>query len=227
VRRTDNPVDGRPATPAEMTELVDNIRLLRLTLTADLAAAAAAVEAADPAVARDIIAADRRELRRLSGHVPPPRRLTPTRRRRRTLVALPAVPLIGALAMTGAVALTSRSVHDQRATARPTATTVTAERPSTLVGRQAHAGVTSPPTLLGPITVGRLPHSPAARAVDRHTEHSIPPPVAAAKRPRQVNKVKHLLRVEQQLFSPVPVPTPTPTATSQPLSGLAVNGGTG
>jgi hypothetical protein len=51
---------------AAVCDLIDDIRTLRLTLTADLAAAAGAVEADEPAVVADILAASRVNVMRLS-----------------------------------------------------------------------------------------------------------------------------------------------------------------
>lgn len=109
----------RPATPSvdvdEVTELLEKVRQLRMTLTADLSAAAGALDAEQPDVARDILAADRVEVRRLTAPVTPPQPSVPPRRRR-ALIALPAIPLVGALAITGAAALTSNG-SDHRASA--------------------------------------------------------------------------------------------------------------
>src|SRR3954452_1270227 len=90
------------------------MRELRLTLVADLSAAAAAVEADSERVAADIIESDRQELMaflrrsnaRLDG-TPVPAAATPKQPaswRRRGAISLPAVPLVGALAMSAAAA---------------------------------------------------------------------------------------------------------------------------
>src|SRR3954470_16265848 len=87
---------------------------LRLTLVADLSAAAAAVEADSERVAADIIESDRQDLMaflrrsnaRLDG-TPIPAAATPKQAaswRRRVAISLPAVPLVGALAMSAAAA---------------------------------------------------------------------------------------------------------------------------
>jgi hypothetical protein len=95
--------------PDEIKELLEKVQQLRMTLTADLSAAAGALDADEPEVARDIIAADRVELHRIAAPpVPAQRSAAP---RRRILIALPAIPLVGALAITGAAALTSGSSH--------------------------------------------------------------------------------------------------------------------
>ena len=103
------------AVSAETIEhLLDDMRELRLTLVADLSAAAAAVEADSERVAADIIESDRQDLMaflrrsnsRLDG-TPVPAATTPKQAaswRRRVVISLPAVPLVGALAMSAAAA---------------------------------------------------------------------------------------------------------------------------
>jgi hypothetical protein len=106
-----------PALPGSLEDLLDDMLELRLTLVADLSAAAAAVDAESEQVAGDIIDSDRRELAaflhrstaRLNG-APEPVTSTPVAVpaprswRRRALISLPAVPLVGALAMSAAAA---------------------------------------------------------------------------------------------------------------------------
>src|SRR4051794_15855333 len=91
--------------------LLRDVRELRLTLAADLHAAAAAAEDGAPEIASDIVEADRDEIARF-------RRVAETRLlrlqrlavaepeapkwRRRVVVALPAVPIIGAMAVSAA-----------------------------------------------------------------------------------------------------------------------------
>lgn len=115
---------GGPVADAELVRLLQELRDLRLTLETDLAAAAGALDADHPAVARDIVMGDRLELRGFhnrardlmadDGHdaasavVPAGAVVPATRsrsRRRRALLALPAVPLVGAMATTAALAL--------------------------------------------------------------------------------------------------------------------------
>jgi hypothetical protein len=125
------PVDSSPVDPEALASLLDDVRQLRLTLTADLAAAASAIDAGEPTIARDIIAGDRHELvsltdRSQSRPTPQPAARREPARPRRALLALPAIPLIGALAMTGAAALNggSSSSHvraDSHLSAAPTA----------------------------------------------------------------------------------------------------------
>jgi hypothetical protein len=103
--------------------LLGEVRDLRMTFVTDLSTAAGAVEAGAPEIAADILDADRDELARFfrvaderlrelerAAHrevpanvVPMPTR-SPSRTRRRVAVALPAIPLVGALTMAAAAA---------------------------------------------------------------------------------------------------------------------------
>jgi hypothetical protein len=90
--------------------LLAEVRELRLTLAADLNAAAGAAEAGAESVAADIVEADRAELARFARVADA--RLTRLDRqreaapswRRRVAVALPVVPVVGALALSAAAA---------------------------------------------------------------------------------------------------------------------------
>lgn len=127
------------ATAAPLDEILGDVRNLRLTLAADLHAAAGATEEGAPDVAADIVAADRREVARflrlaterlrgldeLAVDAPPPP--PPSRRRRRLAVTLPAIPAVGALAVAAAAATGTLPVpgvgtgSHQRPVAAPTA----------------------------------------------------------------------------------------------------------
>jgi len=124
-RRRPTPSDTVSAETLE--HLLDDMRELRLTLVADLSAAAAAVESDSDRVAADIIESDRQELmaflRRstprldgapvpvvdtLAGYAARSAADSPAKQaatwRRRVAISLPAVPLVGALAMSAAAA---------------------------------------------------------------------------------------------------------------------------
>jgi hypothetical protein len=99
-----NPIEG----------LLEEMHDLRMTLAADLSVAAGAADAGAEDVARDIIEADRAELARfarvanirLEG-LDRPRPQAPAARpawRRRIAVALPVVPVVGAMALSAAAA---------------------------------------------------------------------------------------------------------------------------
>src|SRR3954453_4940516 len=108
--------------------LLRDVRELRLTLAADLHAAAAAAEDGEAEVASDIVEADRDEIARF-------RRVAETRLlrlqrlavaepelprwRRRVVVALPAVPLVGALAVSAAAVTGVMPLPGSHDTANP------------------------------------------------------------------------------------------------------------
>src|SRR3954453_18950336 len=120
--------------------LLRDVRELRLTLAADLHAAAAAAEDGEAEGASDIVEADRDEIARF-------RRVAETRLlrlqrlavaepesprwRRRVVVALPAVPLIGAMAVSAAAVTGVMPLPGSHETATP---------------RPVHAAPTSPVT---------------------------------------------------------------------------------
>lgn len=102
----------RPGDPLET--LLEDMHDLRMTLAADLTAAAGAADAGADDVARDIIEADRVELERfarvanvrlerLSRPLSPRPQARPAWRRR-VAVALPVVPVVGAMALSAAAA---------------------------------------------------------------------------------------------------------------------------
>jgi hypothetical protein len=103
--------DGdEPETATQLDGLLAEMRDLRLTLAADLSTAAGAVEAGADGVAADIVEADRLELarfarfadqrlQRLAGEAP-----ARPAWRRRVAVALPVVPVVGAMAFSAAAA---------------------------------------------------------------------------------------------------------------------------
>jgi len=122
-----------PLSAATIEHLLDDMRDLRLTFVADLSAAAAALEADSDEVAGQIVESDRQELlaflrrstARLAGDPvsapttsPRPARQS-TAWRRRVAIALPAVPLAGALAMSAAAAAGLLPLPTHHATSHP------------------------------------------------------------------------------------------------------------
>lgn len=98
--------DTRP-----LEDLLDEMHDLRLTLAADLTAAAGAADAGADEVARDIIEADRLELARFARvanikleRLSFPARREPSPWRRRVATALPVIPVVGAMALSAAAA---------------------------------------------------------------------------------------------------------------------------
>jgi hypothetical protein len=107
---------GRPSLPPgdPLETLLEDMHDLRMTLAADLTAAAGAADAGADDVARDIVEADRVELarfarvanirlERLAQPLPTHAEPRPTWRRR-VAVALPVVPVVGAMALSAAAA---------------------------------------------------------------------------------------------------------------------------
>jgi hypothetical protein len=114
--------------PPDLAALLDDVRELRLTLAADLSAAAGAAEAGADDLVADIVVGDQRELGAFSrrsrdrllaldgrtdvhtglGATGQPESVPAahtSRWRRRALVALPTVPLVGAVAISAAAAM--------------------------------------------------------------------------------------------------------------------------
>ncbi len=99
--------------PEALDDLLAEMRELRLTLAADLSTAAGATDAGAPEIAADIIEADRGELARFARVADERLRRLPADRddrtpatawRRRFAVTLPAIPAVGAIALTAAAA---------------------------------------------------------------------------------------------------------------------------
>jgi hypothetical protein len=195
-------VDARPsrrtsrppaAAREEIDDLLSSVEQLRLTLAADLSAAAGALDAGDAAVARDIVAADRVELHRLRGdHVPPHH--TP-RRSRRFLLALPAIPLVGALAITTAAAL---APHDHRQRAPGAAQSIRAASHSTPPQSRQTAASTLR-SLERLVTLD--PHSGQIVAMATHLHQQLSEIVEASRDdPTSITEVRRLLSIEQRVL---------------------------
>jgi hypothetical protein len=205
----DEPVDPYPA----LSELLDDMRELRMTLAADLSAAAGATEDDAHDVAGQIVDADRRELaafvRRAVGRlsalepgagatpaIPVPTAFPPSafkqvpqqRLRRRVLLSLPAVPLIGALAMSAAAAAGLLPVpgHSSGHVAQPAPR---ASAPVTSTFNQFEAVLDSDPS---PAQLMR-----AATALHRQLAALI---ATAQGNPGHVTEVARLLQLEQALL---------------------------
>lgn len=126
----DSPLSGTP-----LDGLLAEMRDLRLTLAADLTAAAGAAEAGADSVVADIVDADRHELARFA-HVADERLLRLERLavagppapkwRRRLTIALPVAPVVGALAVSAAAAAGALPLPGGTPTRAPAAITVQA-----------------------------------------------------------------------------------------------------
>ena len=188
------------ATPEQLADVLDDVRRLRLTLTTDLSAVAGAIDEDTPSVVRDILEADHGELAELMQRnyarvaiSPPSRPRRPVRRR--ALLALPAVPLIGVAAMTTAAALAGHQ-HGH----------VTAA-PHNSVARQADAtgmGDVATPTQTLLRLESVLSHDPKASevlAITDQLHRQLATLVAASTNsPGQLSAAQRLLDVEQQLL---------------------------
>jgi hypothetical protein len=175
------------------------MQALRLTLVADLSAAAAAVEDSSEQVAADIVDGDRRELAaflrrtttRLQG-LPDAAAATGTVTvppastwRRRALISLPAVPLVGALAMSAAAAagllpLPTQSHHHAR---------VLSERPVSSTFRQFETVLDGDPSASQVFAAATALHQQIAAML-----------ATAPQTPGGVTEAAHLLQLEQALL---------------------------
>ncbi len=207
--RTRQPGGAPPAVHTEpldpkVKEILDELRGARLKLTADLSAAAGALDHDRPEVARDIVAGDLAELaafrsaaiaRLENDERPVPRR----RARSRALLALPAVPLIGGLAMTAAAAISSGSTpvsHHHHAAAthvaavaapQPTHSTLPIAAHSTL--RRLEHVVEDHGGAAEVIAVANDLHQQLAQIIN-----------SSSNDPVQLSVVKRLLSVEQRVL---------------------------
>ena len=187
-----------PAPRGSIEDLLADVRNLRLTLLADLSAAAAAVEDSSEAVAADIVNGDRRELAaflrrsslRLHGApeavptsaVPVP---APRSWRRRALISLPAIPLVGALAMSAAAAagllpLPTQSHHHAR---------VLSQRPVSTTFQHFETVLDGDPSASQVVAAATALHQQIAEML-----------ATAPQSPDGVNEAAHLLQLEQALL---------------------------
>lgn len=209
---------ARSADDAEIVDLIAGVRSARINLTADLAAAAGAVDAEQFEVARDILDAERADLAAFvadarqslneqTSHrlqpdpaIPAPRR--PRRTRSRVLIALPAVPLVGALAMSAAVAIGAGYHHSHRAAAvTQHLTRNTASTPSTsmLPSAQPTAADTTLHRLEHVVTHHPQAAQVLAVASDLHAQ--LTQMIASSKNdPQQLGVVRRLLVLEQHVL---------------------------
>ncbi|HVV75305.1 MAG TPA: hypothetical protein VHC43_04650 [Mycobacteriales bacterium] len=187
---------GAAADPA-IAELLDAVRAVRTTLAIDLSAAAGALDAENPQVASDIIAATSAELKLVASQTrePASAQRAPHRRSRRTraLLALPAVPLIGAIAMTTAAALNGSgakpAVHHIATSAPPQHATAT-----TTLHRLEHV-VTHHPKAAQVIAVADDLHKQLTQMIATSTDD-----------PAQLHVVRQLLSLEQKVLESSKVP---------------------
>ena len=191
----------RPAAgdlPYPIEELLHDVHELRLTLAADLHAAAAATEDGATQVASDIVAADREEIatfRRVAemrlGRLRPVPDAEPgaPRWRRRAAVTLPAIPLVGAMALsaaavTGVLPMPGSHSH-QSATAQSAGTSPVAESLEQLQAVVDDRAASAHDVIA------------AARALHRQLAALI---AGTSNDPAQAAEVAELLRMEQDML---------------------------
>jgi hypothetical protein len=190
----------RPEAPAELTELLTDVRELRLTLTSDLSAAAGALDAGAERLAAEILDADRSELARFTrqamdqlahlqhGDAAPAGPAAATRTwRRRALIALPAVPLAGALAMSAAAAAGLLPVPGHSSSSAHVS--VHASTPVTSTFKKFETVVNSDPNASQVITAATELHQQIADLI-----------ATAPQDPSHVREVAQLLQLEQALL---------------------------
>jgi hypothetical protein len=187
-------------TPLE--SLLEDMRDLRLTLAADLNAAAGAAEHGAGGVASDIMEADREELARFA-RVADQRLLrlqrlatagpeTP-RWRRRLVVSLPVVPVVGAMALSAAAATGALPIPGDDAHPRQPA----------IAAAQAGASAAAPADSLAELVdvIGNDPSASqviaAASQLHRQIRHLI---ATSPNDPKQVSQIAELIRMEQSLL---------------------------
>jgi hypothetical protein len=200
--------------PEAFAELMEDVRGLRLTLALDLSAAAGAADVGEDAVAASIVEADRQELltfmrdanarlNALEDEVPveSSRRVAvaPTGAahgtwRRRALISLPAVPLVGALAVSAAAAAGALPLpnHASAHIERPRAT---APAPVASSFRQFETVLKGDPSASQVINAASALHQQMAALLDSATHD-----------PSRVAEVAKLLQLEQALLIRTRVP---------------------
>lgn len=188
----------RAADDPAIAHLLDAVREVRTTLAIDLSATAGALEENQPEVARDILAATSGELSRLSLEPAP----TPSTgaakprhsRRSRVLLALPAVPLVGAIAMTTAAAISGDSKPPSHRVVAETAGPLQHTPATTTLRRLEHA-VLRHARAAQVIAVADDLHKQLTRMIATSTND-----------PAQLHVVQQLLTLEQHVLEGSKVP---------------------
>lgn len=192
----------RPAAddvPPPLEGLLQDMRDLRLTLAADLRAAAAATEDGATDVASDIVAADRDEIARF-------RRVAEMRMarlqrlavaepeaprwRRRVALTLPAIPLVGAMAVSAAAVTGALPLPGDHSQSSPAPITASPSSPVTASLQQLEAVVDDHKASAGEVIA-------AARALHRQLAMLI---AGTSDDPAQAAEVAELLRMEQDML---------------------------
>jgi len=212
-RRRPTPSDAAPpaaAAPASdaisaetIEHLLDDMRGLRLTFVADLSAAAAAVEADSEHVAAEIVESDRQELmaflRRSTGRlegepVPAPASAAlagakSATWRRRVAISLPAVPLVGALAMSAAAAAGLLPLPTHHSSSPHARVLSEGQLPVSTTFQQFESVLAGDPSASQVVAAASALHRQIAALI-----------ASAPQNPAGVNEVAKLLQLEQALL---------------------------
>jgi hypothetical protein len=206
-----------------IAELLASVRKVRTTLAIELSAAAGALDDGRPEIARDILAATSDDLasagqRALCDHTGDHTRpVTPRRRirHRRLILALPLVPLVGAIAMTAAAALSGGGITGTHSQHRP-ATAAAGQSPYSVAPAQPPSSATTQRTGThdsATTTLHRLEHvvshDPKAAqviAVAADLHQQLTAMIAMATNSARLDVVQKLLSVEQRVLEASKVP---------------------
>jgi hypothetical protein len=200
-RRSTPSAEQQAVSPEALADLLDDVRELRLTLALDLSAAAGAAEAGDDAVTASIVEADRQELAafmrdataRLRGledeTSKQPVAATSSPCRRRALISLPAVPLVGALAVSAAAAAGALPVPGHSSSRQLERPSATASAPVTSTFQQFETVLNEDPSASEVIDAASALHQQMAALLDTATTD-----------PSRVAEVAKLLQLEQALL---------------------------
>lgn len=182
-----------------LDNLIIDMRELRLSLASDLHAAAGAVDIDAHDVAADIIESDRADLadflrrnrtRLVRGSVSArPSETVGRGRRRRALIVVPAIPLVGALTVSAAAAAGLLPVHTRSNHHAKTATSATASQPLTSTFDQFESVVDGDPSASQVVAAATALHQQIAALL-----------ATSPANPRRVSEVARLLEMEQALL---------------------------
>jgi hypothetical protein len=203
-RERGGPAVSRPSATPEHTPLdglLGEVRDLRLTLASDLSLAASAAEAGADEITRDILESDQRELARfvrvaeirlarLQGVVVPEPRAP--RWRRRVAASLPAVPLVGAMALSAAAAtgvLPLPAVSGQHNGAAPATSTARSSAPVDSTFQQFVTLVDGYPSASQVLAAAAVLHKQLADMI-----------ASNAQDPTRMREIEQLLQMEQSLL---------------------------
>jgi hypothetical protein len=204
---------------SQLDGLLDEVRDLRLTLAADLATAAGAAELGETDIAGDILEGDRRELARflrladaqLRGERKRPPVPAEQRWRRRVVVALPAIPLVGAMTLTAAAAAGALTISGPAHHSTVRAASPHSALDSTFL--QFKSVVTSDPSAAEVVAAANALHQQLSVLLQ-----------TASFDPNNADEVAQLLLAERQLLATHQVPgTPQVLAAASKLAAQLRN----